>query len=159
MSDWIKVENSVTKPIHHAIMNSIIIFAVYIIVLSKYYFSEKDVGICLQNKPFIIIKKGLCGMEMEMVKKKYICIYMLKGMFRTTIGADTIQQLYELLEMKEVVSGAIDDLSDLEILEKIYADSLNTTGRLTVYKLDETFDPETADEFDDEYIVCKNGIV
>ena len=74
-------------------------------------------------------------MEMEMAKKKYICIYMLKGMFRTTIGADTIQQLYELLEMKEVVSGAIDDLTDLEILEKIYADSLSTTGRLTVYKL------------------------
>lgn len=98
-------------------------------------------------------------MEMEMRKKKYICIYMLKGMFRTTIGADTIQELYELLEMKEVVSGPVGELTDLEILEKIYADSLNTTGRLTVYKLDETYDPETADEFDDEYIICKNGIV
>ena len=111
------------------------------------------------EKYLCITRKGLCDMEMEMAKKKYICIYMLKGMFRTTIGADTIQQLYELLEMKEVFSGAIDDLTDLEILEKIYADSLSTTGRLTVYKLDETFDPETADEFDDEYIICKNGIV
>lgn len=84
---------------------------------------------------------------------------MLKGMYRTTIGADTIRQLYDLLEMKEVVSGPIDGFSDLEILEKIYADSLKTTGRLTVYKLDETYDPETADEFDDEYLVCRDGIV
>ena len=90
-------------------------------------------------------------------KKKFMCIYMLKGMYRTTVGADTIEQLYELLEMKEVVNGSIEGMSELEIINKIYEDSYKTTGRLTIYKLDEDFDPETADEFDDEYVVCKRS--
>ena len=95
-------------------------------------------------------------MDMEN-KKKFICIYMLRGMLRTTVGADTIEQLYDLLEMKEVVGGSIEGMSELDIINKIYEDSYKTTGRLTVYKLDENYDPETADEFDDEYVGCRRG--
>lgn len=98
-------------------------------------------------------------METGMEKKKYVCIYMLKGMLRTTVAGDTLRSVYDLLEMKEVVSGSVEGLTDLEVLEKIYRDSAKTTGRLTIYKLDENFDPETADEFDDEYIICRDGIV
>lgn len=98
-------------------------------------------------------------MDMGNEKKKYVCIYMLKGMLRTSIAGDTLRDIYDLLEMKEVVSGSADGLTDPEILDKIYRDSAKTTGRLTVYKLDENYDPETADEFDDEYLVCRDGIV
>ena len=98
-------------------------------------------------------------METGMEKKKYVCIYMLKGMLRTTVAGDTLRSVYDLLEMKEVVSGSVEGMTDLEVLEKIYRDSAKTTGRLTIYKLDENFDPETADEFDDEYIICRDGIV
>lgn len=98
-------------------------------------------------------------MDMGNEKKKYVCIYMLKGMLRTSIAGDTLRDIYDLLEMKEVVSGSADGLIDPEILDKIYRDSAKTTGRLTVYKLDENYDPETADEFDDEYLVCRDGIV
>ena len=98
-------------------------------------------------------------MDMEMEKKKYVCIYMLKGMLRTTVSGNTLREVYDLLEMKEVVSGSADGLSDREMLDKIYKDSAKTTGRLTVYKLDENYDPETAVEFDDEYLVCRDGIV
>ena len=107
-------------------------------------------------------------MDMGNEKKKYVCIYMLKGMLRTSIAGDTLREVYDLLEMKEVVSGHLieyfvsgpaDGLTDQEILDKIYRDSAKTTGRLTVYKFDENYDPETADEFDDEYLVCRDGIL
>ena len=98
-------------------------------------------------------------MDMGNEKKKYVCIYMLKGMLRTSIAGDTLREVYDLLEMKEVVSGTADGLTDQEILDKIYRDSAKTTGRLTVYKFDENYDPETADEFDDEYLVCRDGIL
>ena len=97
-------------------------------------------------------------MDMGNEKKKYVCIYMLKGMLRTSIAGDTLREVYDLLEMKEVVSRP-DGLTDQEILDKIYRDSAKTTGRLTVYKFDENYDPETADEFDDEYLVCRDGIL
>ena len=98
-------------------------------------------------------------MDMGNEKKKYVCIYMLKGMLRTSIAGDTLREVYDLLEMKEVVSGPAGGLTDQEILDKIYRDSAKTTGRLTVYKFDENYDPETADEFDDEYLVCRDGIL
>ena len=98
-------------------------------------------------------------MDMGNEKKKYVCIYMLKGMLRTSIAGDTLREVYDLLEMKEVVSGPADGLTDQEILDKIYRDSAKTTGRLTVYKFDENYDPETADEFDDEYLVCRDGVL
>ena len=90
-------------------------------------------------------------MDMGNEKKKYVCIYMLKGMLRTSIAGDTLREVYDLLEMKEVVSGPADGLTDQEILDKIYRDS--------AYKFDENYDPETADEFDDEYLVCRDGIL
>ena len=65
-------------------------------------------------------------MDMGNEKKKYVCIYMLKGMLRTSIAGDTLREVYDLLEMKEVVSGPADGLTDQEILDKIYRDSAKT---------------------------------
>ncbi len=92
-------------------------------------------------------------------RKKYMCIYVLKSMLRSTVGADSLPELFELLEMKQLVSGSAEGLSDAEILDKIYADSQETTGHLTVYKLNENYDPDGDEEFDDEYLICKHGIV
>ena len=92
-------------------------------------------------------------------KKKYVCMYVLRGMYRMTVGADSLQELFDLLQMKDVVFGEKDGLTDAEILEKIYKDSEQTTGRLTIYKLNEEYDPDDPDEFDDEYIICKHGVV
>ena len=50
-------------------------------------------------------------MDMGNEKKKYVCIYMLKGMLRTSIAGDTLREVYDLLEMKEVVSGPADGLT------------------------------------------------
>ncbi len=92
---------------------------------------------------------------MESEKKKFKCSYVLKGMFRSKVMGDTIEEIYEMLELKDVVSGPIDGLSEEEIIRKIIEDSEKTTGRLAIYKLDENFDPETAEEYEDEYKVCK----
>lgn len=94
-----------------------------------------------------------------MEKKKFVCIYILKGMLRTSVGGDTLKDVYNLLEMKEIVSGPVDGMSDVEILKKIYADSAKTTGRLTVYQFDPEYDPETSDEFDDEYVPIKDSLL
>lgn len=93
-------------------------------------------------------------------KSPYLCIYMLKGMFRHTVNADSIRDLYEKLSGTSVVYGDdIEGLSDLEILNKIYADAEETTGRLTVYKYNPDFDDEEAEDDFDEYLICKHGVV
>ena len=61
-------------------------------------------------------------MDMEMKRKVYLHLY-VKGMLRTSIAEDTLREVYDLLEMKEVVSGPADGLTDQEILDKIYRDS------------------------------------
>jgi hypothetical protein len=100
-------------------------------------------------------------MEMEEKKPLYKCIFMLKGMFRNVVDADSISDLYLRLSGTSVVEEKdLDGMTDLEILNSIYEQSVKTTGRLSVYKLNEDFDPDEEEDYDDnEYIICKNGIV
>lgn len=98
---------------------------------------------------------------MEEKKPLYKCIFMLKGMYRNVVDADSIADLYMRLSGTSVVEDMdVSGMDDSAILDSIYAQSVKTTGRLSVYKLNPDFDPEEEEDFDDnEYILCKNGVV
>ncbi len=97
-------------------------------------------------------------------KPLYKCIFMHRGMYRNVIGADSIKDLYTRLSgtsvVEEMEAAALEALEDLAVLDSIYEQSVKTTGHLTVYKLNPDFEPDDEEDFDDnEYIICKNGIV
>lgn len=90
-------------------------------------------------------------------KPLFQCIFMLKGMFRNVVTADSIRDLYERLSGTSVVEETdLSAMADGEILKSIYDQSVRTTGRLTVYKLNDKYDEDDIADFDDdEYIVCR----
>lgn len=97
-------------------------------------------------------------------KPLYKCIFMHRGMYRNVIDADSIKDLYTRLSgtsvVEEMEAAALEALEDLAVLDSIYEQSVKTTGHLTVYKLNPDFEPDDEEDFDDnEYIICKNGIV
>lgn len=97
----------------------------------------------------------------EEKKPLYKCIFMYRGMFRNVVDADSIKDLYLRLSGTSVVQEMeLDGLDDAEVLKSIYEQSVKTTGHLTIYKLNPDFDPDDEEDFDDnEYIICKNGVV
>ena len=90
-------------------------------------------------------------------KPLFQCIFMLRGMFRNVVTAESITDLYERLSGTSVVEEAdLSGMTDGEILKSIYDQSIRTTGRLTVYRLNENYDQDDIADFDDdEYIVCR----
>lgn len=107
------------------------------------------------------LQSGKEIIKMEEKKPLYKCIFMLKGMYRNVVDADSIADLYMRLSGTSVVEDMdVSGMDDSAILDSIYAQSVKTTGRLSVYKLNPDFDPEEEEDFDDnEYILCKNGVV
>ena len=104
----------------------------------------------------IIFERRKKKMEDEK-KPLFQCIFMLKGMFRNVVTADSIMDLYERLSGTSVVEETdLSAMTDGEILKSIYDQSVRTTGRLTVYKLNDKYDEDDIADFDDdEYIVCR----
>ena len=93
----------------------------------------------------------------EESKARFQCIFVLIGMYRNIVEADSIQDLYTRLSGTSVVEKAdLSTMTDQQILDSIYSQSVKTTGRLTVYKLNENYDPDNLEDFEDnEYVVCK----